>query len=373
MKLVQVFCSRIRKHGSFEDFMIELARQARENDIRLTFVFPAIETQAVQTDLQRNGAAVRVISAPWSSWSLVRALLAALFTIKPDVVDFHFCDTLNFAPVFFLLRLRGIRIIYHYYGEIRPIEELAFVNRHFSRLRFLLFFVSSIICVSDANKRFLRALNVRMPITVIYAGISIHAFEGVTPKRDFRREQGWTAGELVVTSIGTLIPRKGMDILIRASAIVLNTLPHVRLVIVGAGDQSPYQGLIDRLALRGRVVLTGLLKEYPFDILLATDVYVSASYAESFGLSIAEAQMLGIPVVATRVGGVPEVVAEGQTGLLVPSGDADGLARALIRLLGDGDLRHAFALAGPKWVGSRFDLSIKVRELVAAIVAPSLS
>lgn len=363
MNILQVFNSRIQKHGSFEDFMIALARKAEAENRELGFVFPAAETQEVKEALESLGARIYIIADDWGSLGFIRELLKIIFKEKPDFLDFHFCCSPNLVPLFLILRLLRIKVIYHYHGEIIPVNELRFVNRHFSKLRLITLLVNKIICVSKANKEFLNALNIKRNVYVIYNGIDIDAFTRMAIERDFRKEMGFANGELIITTIASLIPRKGMNILIRAAQYALLQIPQARFVIIGAGDRERYQNLIDDLGIKNKVILTGLIKDYPYYILKASDLYVSASFAESFGLSIAEAQFLGIPVVATRVGGVPEVVCEGKTGFLTEAGNSINLSDQIVKLLKDNCLRREFSLAAREWVSKRFALKDKVDEL----------
>lgn len=362
--IIQVFNSRIQKHGSFEDFMIEFARETREKKINLTFVFPKIETEEVKRKIESLGASVYIIKESWLSFKFIIGLLKIILKEKPQILDFHFCYSLNFVFLFFILYFFGRKVVYHYHGEIRPLEELKFVNRHFSTLRLLTLFVNIIVCVSEANKRFLKALNINKKICVIYNGVDVKSFTNVISDRDFKKEIGFTNGELIITSIGSLIPRKGMNVLIKAAKYVIENVPRARFVIIGGGNKDGYLKLAEDLGIKDKVILTGLIKDYPYHILKATDLFVSASFAESFGLSIAEAQILGIPVVATEVGGVPEVVQDGKTGVLVSSGDSKSLAEAMTKVLCSKELRKEFSEAGKEWVREQFNLEDKVKELL---------
>lgn len=364
MKIIQVFNSRIQKHGSFEDFMIELADKAKANDLHVSFVYPRINTREVKKELEFLGANIYTIDGSWESLRFIKQLLKIILEEKPQILDFHFCYSTNFALLFIILKVLRIKIVYHYHGEIVSLEKLKFINRHFSKLRLLTLFVDKVICVSEANKRFLKALNIAKKIDVVYNGIRVENFMSANIKRNFRREMNCTNGELIVTSIASLIPRKGTDVLIKAAKNVLNEMPNARFVLVGGGEEEPYKRLAENLGIGDKVIFMGLIKDYPYHILKDTDVFVHASYAESFGLSIAEAQLMGIPVVATKVGGVPEVVNNEKSGILVPAGDSESLALAIIMLLNDEGLRKDLGNFGKKWVANKFNLENKVKELI---------
>ena len=364
MKVFQVFNCSLKKQCSFTDLFLSLAQKAKERNVALGLVFPEVALMQAQKDLESFGAHVYAVKESWASISFIAALLKILKKEKPQVVDFHFCDTLNFAALFLILRVFNIRIVYHYHGEIRPIEELRFKNRHFSKLRYLSFFVDRIVCVSKANKKFLEALNIHKKINVIYNGIEVSRFVNAEIKRNFREEMGLNNGESIVTFIGSLIPRKGIDVLLRAAKDVIKDIPAARFVIVGGGDKKKYQRLAESLGINEKVFLLGFMEEYPYYILKDTDVYASASFSESFGLSIAEAQILGIPVVATSVGGVPEVLNNGITGILTPPGDSQALANKIIGVLKNDLLRQGLGKAGRSWIEENFCMQDRVNEIL---------
>jgi len=148
-------------------------------------------------------------------------------------------------------------------------------------------------------------------------------------------------GSVVVGSLGRLDAVKGYDLLLHA----LVRLPGVRAVVVGEGAARPeLERLARELGVDGRVELPGW-SDAPRSALPDFDVFCLPSRSEGFPLSIAEAMLAALPVVATRVGSVAELVADGKTGLLVERDDVDGLVTALARLR-DGELRARFGAAG---------------------------
>jgi glycosyltransferase involved in cell wall biosynthesis len=156
-------------------------------------------------------------------------------------------------------------------------------------------------------------------------------------------------------AVGRLKAPKDFVTLVRAVA----ELPQesCELLIVGEGPDRPgLEAEIDRLGLDGRVRLAGERDDVP-DLLAGADVFVLASASEGMPISVLEAMAAGLPVVASRVGGVPEVVADGETGLLVPPGSPQELAEALRRLLADPELRQRLGDAGRIRVRERFDLA----------------
>jgi glycosyltransferase involved in cell wall biosynthesis len=148
-------------------------------------------------------------------------------------------------------------------------------------------------------------------------------------------------GRLVVGSLGRLDGQKAYDVLLRAAA----RLPDVDVEVVGDGaDRDALLALAETLGTADRVRLPGW-SDAARSALARFDVFCLPSRVEGFPLSIVEAMLAGLPVVATRVGGVPEAVADGKTGLLVPAGDVEALTDALSRLRDPG-LRSSLGAAG---------------------------
>jgi glycosyltransferase involved in cell wall biosynthesis len=159
---------------------------------------------------------------------------------------------------------------------------------------------------------------------------------------------------IIVGTVKTLRPRYGIRELILAFQRIADAFPTARLIVVGGGDQhTELQTLIVNLDLENRITLTGQVshKDVP-EYLRGFDIFVVPSLTdrESFGVAAVEASASGLPVIASRVGGLPEVVLDGKTGLLVPPGDIDALADAMSRLLADSALRAQMGQAGRQFV-----------------------
>ena len=176
-------------------------------------------------------------------------------------------------------------------------------------------------------------------IAVIADGIDPDRFAGGRGAEAVRAELGLGAGTRVVGSVAALTPEKGHADLLNAAARIVAARDDVRFLVVGEGsERSRLERLAAELGIAGRVVFTGFRVD-ALDLLRACDVLVMASHMEGLGTSIMDAQAVGVPVVATRVGGIPEIVDDGASGLLVPPRSPQSLAAAVRRVLEDGELR----------------------------------
>lgn len=174
------------------------------------------------------------------------------------------------------------------------------------------------------------------------------------PRERLLREFGLGPGALAVGCIAQLIPRKGHAPLLDAWPSVVSACPEARLLLFGQGRlEEEFRARLHDTGLASSVVLAGFRPDLP-DFLGRLDLVVHPALEEGLGLAVLEAQAAGLPVVACRAGGVPEILADGEGGLLVPAGDAPALANALVALLRDEPRRRAFGEAARARVAREF-------------------
>jgi glycosyltransferase involved in cell wall biosynthesis len=162
-------------------------------------------------------------------------------------------------------------------------------------------------------------------------------FFGVSRDMSLKQEFGIPEASPVVSNIGILRRVKGHETTLNAVKRVVDFCPEVRFLLVGDGPRRvELEKMTDSLGIGRHVIFTGFLSDVT-RILSFTDVSVLSSWSEGLPQSVLQAMAAGVPVVATEVGGVPEVVMNGKTGLLVRAGDSEGLAEGIIRLLSDRD------------------------------------
>ncbi len=175
-------------------------------------------------------------------------------------------------------------------------------------------------------------------------------FPDPMPVPVLRSELGLDAQAVIVGSVGVLRREKGHEQLIEAMLPLLERDPDLHLVIVGGGDAAlaALQAQITVAGLAGRVHLLGTRSDVPA-LLPDFDIFALATHIEASGTAFVEAGAAGLPVIGTRVGGVPEMMQENESGLLVPLFDIPALTEALDRLISDPDLRRRMGRAGRRY------------------------
>jgi N-acetyl-alpha-D-glucosaminyl L-malate synthase BshA len=188
------------------------------------------------------------------------------------------------------------------------------------------------------------------PVEVIH---NFFAPSGRTRSREeVRHELGIAPNDFLAVHISNVRPLKRIDLLLRAFAAARSERP-LRLLIVAGSSFAPYDALLDDLGLRDRVMVKEGAKDVE-DFLLAADAGLYSSEHESFGLSILETLFYGKPVVAFRVGGIPEVVVDGECGFLHPFGDIDAMARSLALLASSPERASEMGASGRRRAQSAF-------------------
>jgi glycosyltransferase involved in cell wall biosynthesis len=219
------------------------------------------------------------------------------------------------------------------------------------------------LAVSEWDRRNIIELEGIAPerIEVLPNGIPVPREDGP----DVRPELGVPAGVPLVGAVGRLFPEKGYDDLMRAVAVLRDRGRELRCVVVGDGREAHEEvlrALIPELGIEREMSLAGRRSDIP-DVIRAFDVAVLPSKREGSPLAMLEYMAAGAPIVATSVGGVPELITDGESGLLVPPDDPAALADAIDRLLGDRELAQRLGRAAKARQRAQYDLDVVVHRL----------
>jgi len=220
------------------------------------------------------------------------------------------------------------------------------------------------LAVSD-DVRATMAPTVRERVEVVVHGVDLAAVRAAAAERDaVRDELGIRPDEIVVGTVANFRTEKGYDVLLEAAADAVGRDPRLRFVAVGQGPlEDDIRARHRELGLGDRFLLTGY-RDDAVRVMSAFDVFTLSSRHEGLPVSLMDALVLGIPVVATRVGGIPEAVDDGVEGLLVPADDPSALAGAYGALAADADRRRAMGTAAALR-GAAFDISVATRRIEA--------
>lgn len=329
----------LRAWGAVERYVAAIARGLGE---RALLVYP---DDPVLSPFSQLG--VRTVRFPAelleSAPRLTHRLAGLLRGLRPDVA--HVTEL--FPPALVAARLAGVRrvLVTHHTPELPRSDNLA--GRLW--LRFGWAMRPTVIYTSEAD----RTRDGRRPSCVIPLGIELERFTSNRRVLD---------GTLVGT-IARLAEQKGHRTLLDAVPRVLERHPEVRFAIAGDGE---LREELERLAepFADRVLMLGHVSEVP-DLLASFAVFAFPSHYEGFGLAVVEAQAAGVPVVATPVGGVRETVVDGETGFLVPVGDAEALAERICFCLDHPQDARRLAEAARSRVRERYSEQRMVAETLA--------
>jgi glycosyltransferase involved in cell wall biosynthesis len=293
---------------------------------------------------------VRVVRSDLYRWPLdeLRRIGRLARDLGVDVVHTHMSRAHAFGV---LLRMRT------------GLPCVATAHNRYVQLHWM--FNDFVIGTSHATTRFHRRFNLvrKHRSRTIHNFIDEEAIRRVPPETRGRLRASFGANDehVLIGQIGDVIPRKGLLHLVRALPAVLKAAPHARLVVVGdVKNSADYMTQIKtearELGVADAIYWAGHRRDIA-DVLCALDVVVLASLEESLPLSILEAMASSRPVVATHVGGLPECIAEGGTGYLVPPSNTAALAAPLARLAQDATLRAALGEAGKQRIAAEFSVA----------------
>jgi glycosyltransferase involved in cell wall biosynthesis len=345
--------------GGTETHILELASRMDRSRFEVT-VCTLKPGGVVADELKTRG--IRVVSldgiGKWDLRVLVR-LFKLLRTERPDVIQ-AFLFWANVAARVCGRILRAFPVISSYHDEMVSEGRLV---RWVDRLT--LTWTQAVVCCSEAVRRSVesRIGKTGDRCTIIPFGVDLARFQctSALPKRELGLQEGQR-------SIGTVCrlvePKKGLSVLLRAMDELKRRhgVPPCRLIIIGDGPaRGELESLCSQLGLSPWVVFVGTRRDIP-QVLQLIDIFVLPSLYEGFGIAILEAMAVGKPVVATRVGGIPEFVIPGETGLLIEPGNADVLADAVESLLRDSDQAMRMGAKGRVRAQELYDISDIVRR-----------
>ena len=298
-----------------------------------------------------------------SDMAAVSAIRKLLIKYDPDILHAHGQRAGLLARL--AVRELPIKVVYteHTWTEDFKLENPLLHWAHIRSLRMLDKGTDMTIAVSQAVADFLVAANITKPdkIKVIYNGIAIINDGSVDNEERLLEKYNLCKKDVVIGTVGSLNIQKDTATLLRAFPYIIKKIPTAKLVIVGAGPlQNWLQNLAKKLKVSTSVIFTGALPRID-SILKTFTVFVLCSKSEAFGISILEAMKAHIPVVATKVGGIQEIITHNRNGILVIPGDPKKLAVTIMKLLNDKKLQKKLTVGGDETL-HKFTVTTMVRE-----------
>ena len=326
--------------GGAEMLLVSLARAMDRSRIDIEVAYRLPQKTALVESLENAGVPTHCLAQPGTHWSVqLRRLLTRR---RYDIVHTH-------APLVGAaartLAPRGVILLHtehntwdRYHPATRWVNG-ATMGRN-----------TRVWAVSDEVARSIRVpVSWRpTPVEVMLHGVDLKTVRrGEEARANARERLGVEEGHFLFGTVGNLAAKKDQGTMLRAFAEALWALPAARLVVVGTGPRERELRLLaDRLGVGHALEFLGMRDDVP-ELLPGFDTFVLSSLHEGLSIALVEALAAGVPVVATRVGGIPELIIHGEYGLLVPPRDAGSLAAAMVGLARDEPTRSRLAASGP--------------------------
>lgn len=331
------------------------ARLARRLGDTVRFVFVCLDgLGSLGCDLRGEGFTVEVLQRrAGMDWNLPRRVADMLRRHRVDLVHAH-----QYTPFFYALLARWcyrrLPVLFTEHGRQFPDHPR---KKRILANRLLLQRGDRVIGVGQAVRQALID-NEAIPadrVGVIYNGVDLAAVANEADNRPVvRRELGLSDKHLLILQVARLDYLKDHATAIQTMRHVLPRCPDARLVLVGEGsERASIEALVHQHGLASQVMFLGLRRDVA-RLLSAADVFLLTSISEGIPLTIIEAMAAGLPVVSTRVGGIPEMFDDGQVGFFAAPGDAASLADKIIRLASDPKLRQTMGEHGREHCWHRF-------------------
>jgi len=371
LTVLSVFDIEPFRIGGVETYCHELSSQLAELGWGSVLCFSGLPVEDVRRYLEQPNVAIEALSNPSVfGWQPVRDLSRLLRRYRPQILHLQFTPFLSPYP--WVAWLHGVRRVYFTDHGSRAENYVAHRTSAWKRTatRAINFPLTGVISISDFNRRSLEALGVMAGerIRRIYDAVDLsHVTADGTAGTAFRAKHSIPPDRLLVVQVSWIRPEKGFPDLVEAARLVVARNPKVHFAFVGEGAyREQYTRQSAEMGLGRHVTWTGIVVDPLREgVYAAADVVCQVSrWQEGFGWTIAEAMACRKPLVATRVGGIPELVADGESGFLVPARDPSAIAEKILMLVDDLALRERMGAVGRKAVETKFNLKLNVAELL---------
>ena len=372
MNIIHFTGMRSNKYGGLEKFFVELSFQLLKDNDKLILVYEECPTNNEYiNDLVSNNVKIEVLNTRNSSVvKSLKGVATLLKKYKPSIIHTHFAPA-SYIVLFIAAILRYPIRLKTIHGmlsdtnskDIVTKKELSIKTRLLMRLMYLL--STEIYCVSDGIKlQFQNIFGVSRKIKTIYIGVEYKEFN----KELLKIKHGFLTKKSIITCVAFHDKVKGIDVLLRALSLLKKRNKDIsfNLLQIGSGKEENTDELKDlavQLELDECIIWMGLRNDVD-ELLTISDIYCQPSRSEGISLALMEASILGIPMVATNTGGIPEIVINNETGLLVDVEDFIAMSFAIENILKNTSLRKQLSEKARIKASSQFQLKIQVEVLI---------
>ncbi len=356
-----------------EVFAQKVAENLAYNPKNKVFVITARSNRSLPSFEIKSNVHIHRIVCPFFPHSFfLFSFLKALQFIKKhkiDLIHAHLAHYPGFSAVLAGLLTKKPVIITTQGGDLLDYAE---TGQYASLLRPILIYTLShanlVHAVSRYTMRMAKTLGAKKMI-LIPNGVDIEQFHPRASNLDLKKKLG-IKGEKIVLSVSRLTPKNGLSFLIRAAALINKKIPNVKFIIVGSGsEEKNLKKLTSQFKIDKNIIFTGYVphEQIP-EFMSIADVFLRPSVAEGFGIVFIEAMAAGIPVIATRVGGIIDIIQAGENGVLVEPKNSSQIADAIVKLLKNASLASELSRVGRKYVEQTYSWNIifdKVKKMYA--------
>jgi len=354
-----------RNWSSQEDRHLLLCQELLKRGSQPVLVFAKTLPPEIEDRFTKAGVQVAAIDYGQGFRHYFRELGKLQDRFQITAVHIIFFD--YFSAICWLAKIRGVKHIIYEMQNGGVFKAHSWKKRLLHlRNRTATNPTTKIIAISNFIKSLLTTAGVpQNKIAVRYLGVDTQRFK---PDEEARKrlsaEYDLNPSDLVLSTVSYLRPIKNPQTIVEACGLLAERNVSFRLFVAGDGEMlTELQELSRRLNIADRIVWLGLVPD-PASLLQASDLFLLTTVGEAFGLVLAESMACGVPVVATRSGGIVEVIDDGTTGLLVSPLDPAALADALEQLAGDPARRHAMGVAGRQRVLMNFTVEAAVENTI---------
>ncbi|MCK4980244.1 MAG: glycosyltransferase family 4 protein [Candidatus Delongbacteria bacterium] len=253
-----------------------------------------------------------------------------------------------------------------FYGKLKIIGvrrvDFKIKDNFISKLKYSSKLVNKIVCISKEIKKVMLTCNIPSDkLTVIHSGVDIHKFDEIISNDQIREQYKISKKGIIIGTVAALVGHKDYPNLLKTASLVLEKKNNVWFIAVGDGkDETEIKSLHNKLKLDDKFIFAGYKKNIG-EYLKSFDIFVLASKQEGLGTSILDAQSIGLPIVATKAGGIPEMFQDNMNGILVEPQSPEKFAKALIDLIDNENKRITLGKNAKESV-KIFDIRLTVKK-----------